>query len=151
MEARVEEACKYPVSAFRDELLIAGFDVSGAGYAWKAIRFHRGIDARTAPQPIRLTGQQGRDRSALIAIAAEVLKDQRRDYKVAAMFVDSAVGAPIVERLHTLGFDNVLEVNFGGPSPDPHKANWRSYMWTQMKDWLLKGGIQSMKKAYQTR
>jgi hypothetical protein len=57
------------------------------------------------------------------------------------MFVDSAFGAPIVERLRTLGFDNVHEVSFGGPSPDYHDANWRAYMWRQMKDWLAKSAI----------
>ena len=60
-----------------------------------------------------------------------MLKDQRPDHKVTATFVDSAFGAPIVERLHTLAFDNVIKVNFGGPSLDPLKANWRWYMWAQ--------------------
>ena len=55
--------------------------------------------------------------------------------------MDSAFGAPIVERLRTLGFDNVHEVSFGGRSPDYHDANWRAYMWRQMKDWLAKGAI----------
>ena len=40
-----------------------------------------------------------------------------------------------------MGFDNVHEVSFGGPSPDYHDANWRAYMWRQMKDWLAKGAI----------
>jgi hypothetical protein len=57
---------------------------------------------------------------------------------VAAMFVDSAFGALIVEGLRTLGFDNVHEVSFGGPSPDYHDAK---YMWRQMKDWLAKSAI----------
>jgi hypothetical protein len=34
---------------------------------------------------------------------------------VAALFGDSAFGAPIVERLRTLGFDNVHEASFGVP------------------------------------
>ena len=55
--------------------------------------------------------------------------------------MDSAFGAPIVERLRTLGFDNVHEVSFGSPSPDYHDANWRAYMWRQMKDCLAKGAI----------
>jgi hypothetical protein len=77
----------------------------------------------------------------VIARVAEVLRDPRPERKVAAMFVDSAFGAPIVERLHTLGFDQVHEVSFGAPSPDRHQLNMRAYMWNRMKDWLLRGGI----------
>jgi len=57
------------------------------------------------------------------------------------MFTDSAFGSPIVERLHTLGFDNIQEVNFGGRSPDVHQENQRAYMWNAMKEWLARGSI----------
>ena len=40
-----------------------------------------------------------------------------------------------------MGFDNVMEVNFGAPSHDRHQANMRAYMWSRMKEWLLKGAI----------
>jgi hypothetical protein len=66
--------------------------------------------------PIRIPGEHGRDRAVLIGIAAEVMRDRTRGKHVAAMFVDSAFGAPIVERLHTLGYDNVHEINFGPAS-----------------------------------
>ena len=58
------------------------------------------------------------------------------------LFVDSAFGAPIVERLKVLGFDNVAEINFGETrTPDNHFANMRSYMWSQLKEWLARGAI----------
>ncbi len=57
------------------------------------------------------------------------------------MFVDSAFGSPIVERLHTLGYKNVHEINFGGASPDPHMANMRAYMWAKAKEGLLTLGL----------
>jgi len=42
------------------------------------------------------------------------------------MFIDSAFGAPYVERLRMLGYeDRVIEVNFGSQSPDRHQANQR--------------------------
>jgi hypothetical protein len=63
----------------------------------------------------------------LIGVAAEVLRESTREKKVAAMFVDSAFGGPIVARLRTLVFDDVHEVSFGGPSSDYHDANWRAY------------------------
>jgi len=137
---RIADAQARKVEALDDDPLIAGFDVSGGGSAWNVIRFRKGLDGNARP-PIRIAGEHGRDRSVLIAKAAEVLRDSRPGYKVAAMFVDSAFGSPIVERLHTLGFDNAIEINFGGKSPDIHFANQRAWMWSQVKDWLLRGSI----------
>lgn len=137
---RVRDAQTRQVSPLADEPLVAGFDVSGGGSAWNVIWFRRGPDARSIP-PVRITGEQGRDRSVLIAKAAEILSDRRPERKVSAMFVDSAFGAPIVERLHSLGYHNVHEVSFGGPSPDHHQLNLRAYMWNRLKDWLLSGAI----------
>ena len=68
--------------------------------------------------------------------------DQRgRMIPVAAMFVDSAFGSPIVERLKVLGFKTVHEVNFGMSSPDPHCMNYRAMMWMKLKEWLLRGAV----------
>lgn len=139
---RVFGAQKRQVETLHDEPLIAGFDVSGGGEAWNVIRFRRGRDARSIP-PVRISGQTGRDREVLITRAAEVMRQEYAGQKVRVMFVDSAFGSPIVERLHVLGFRNVIEVNFGGHSPDIHQENQRAYMWTQMKDWLPKGAIDS--------
>jgi hypothetical protein len=77
----------------------------------------------------------------LIGVVAEILADRRPDHRVAAMFVDSAFGSPIVERLRALGYQNIHEITFGAPSPDTHQANLRAYMWNRMKDWLLQGAI----------
>jgi hypothetical protein len=140
-QARINEARRRPIpEILYGEPLIAGFDVSGGGAAWNVIRFRQGFDARTKA-PIRITGEAGRDRSVLIGVAAEILADQRPGHKVAAMFVDSAFGAPIVERLNVLGYENVHEIAFGCPSLDFHQANLRAYMWNRMKDWLSKGAI----------
>ena len=136
--ARVDKARHNQVEVLDDEPLIAGFDVSGGGKAWNVIRFRRGSDARSIP-PIRITGEEGRDRQLLIAKAAQVLTDPL--IKPAMMFVDSAFGSPIVERLRTMGFRNVIEVNFGGSSPNRHQANMRAFMWNGMKEWLPKGQL----------
>ena len=138
---RILAAQQREVKPFADEPLIAGFDASGGGSAWNVIRFRRGLDARNVPAPIRIPGEQSRDRNALMAKLAEVMRDERPTHKVAAMFVDSAYGAPYVERLHLLGFSNVIEINFGAASPDRHQANMRAYMWNLGKDWLLRGAI----------
>jgi len=131
------------VTPLDDEPLVAGFDVSGGGAAWHVLRFRRGLSALPGvfiPSPIRIPGS-AIDRPALIGRLAQILRDERTSHKVAMMFTDSAFGSPIVERLHTLGFDNIQEVNFGGRSPDVHQENQRAYMWNAMKEWLARGSI----------
>ena len=130
-----------------DDPLIAGFDVSGGGKAWNVIRFRRGLcgnplGADGQPLgPIRLAGEKDPDRSARIALCAELLSDRRPGHQLAALFVDSAFGAAIVSRLHALNYTNVYEINFGGESPDPHDYNRRANMARKCKDWLLLGSL----------
>jgi hypothetical protein len=141
-KARIEAARKRTVAALHDDPLIAGFDVSGGGKAWNVIRFRRGLDGKPdGLQPIRIPGEQDADRSKRVGICAELLSDTRPGKQLAAMFVDSAFGAPIVERLKALGFRNVYEIAFGGDSPDFYCLNMRAYMYKKAKDWLLLGCI----------
>jgi hypothetical protein len=110
-QERILGAQHRQVTIFNDEPLVAGFDASGGGSAWNVVRFRRGLDARpgaTVPAPIRIPGELSRDREALIALLANVMKDQRPAHKVSVMFVDSAYGAPYVERLRVLGYENVI-------------------------------------------
>lgn len=138
---RITEAQRRLPKCLPDDPLIAGFDVSGGGAAWNVIAFRRGYDARTIP-PIRLPGEFTRgDRGPMLSKLTDVLSDQRPGHKVAMMFVDSAFGAPYVERLRAMGFTNVQEVNFGAASPDRHQANMRAYMWNKLRDWLEHGAI----------
>ena len=126
---------------FDDEPLIAGVDVSDGGAAWNVVRFRRGADARSIP-PVRIPGEKVRgDRSMLLAKLAGILAADYDGRKVAAMFVDSAFGAPYVERLQAMGHRNVHEIRFGAESPDRHQANMRAYMWNRKKEWLLTGAI----------
>jgi hypothetical protein len=137
---RVYAAQKRVAGVLDDDPLIAGVDVSGGGSAWTVCRFRRGLDGRSCP-PLRFTGEQTRDRNRIIAALAEVLSSGVQGQKIAAMFVDSAFGSPIVERLRVLGYAHVHEVNFGGESPDRHQANQRAYQWNKLKEWLLRGAI----------
>ena len=138
---RVWQAQRRAVQSLADDPLIAGFDVSGGGAAWNVIAFRRGYDARTLP-PVRIPGEFTRgDRGPMLAKLAELLTDRRPAHKIAMLFVDSAYGAPYVERLRAMGFRNVQEVNFGANSPDRHQANMRAYMWNKMRDWLEHGAI----------
>jgi hypothetical protein len=140
---RIRLAQKNPANALPDDPLIAGVDVPDKGPAWFVCRFRRGNDARSIA-PIRIPGDASPDfRNRLIAILAEVLRDQTPERKVAAIFIDSAFGSPIVERLHVLGYMHVHEIRFGGDSPDSHYENQRAYQWGKMKDWLPTGAIDS--------
>lgn len=139
--ARVYAAQKRLPQPLEDEPLIAGVDVPDRGPAWFVVRFRRGPDAVSIP-PIRIPGTADPSfRSKLIGILAERLNDRRPEAKIAAMFVDSAFGSPLVERLHSLGFSQVHEVRFGGESPDARYENQRAYQWGKMKDWLPTGAI----------
>lgn len=122
--------------ALPDEPLVCGVDVSGGGSAWTVCWFRHGPDARSIP-PIRITGERSRDRQHVVSMLAQALQDHQPH----AMFIDSAFGAVIVQRLNDLGFGQVYETNFGGPSPDEHQANQRAYQWQLMKDWLKRGAI----------
>jgi hypothetical protein len=137
-QRRVNEAQKRAIpQSFGDEPLIAGVDVSDGGAAWNVVRFRRGNDARTIP-PVRIPGEKVRgDRGPFLAKLREILEDSYPGgVKVSAMFVDSAFGAPYVERLQAMGYRNVEEVRFGSDSLDVHQANRRAYMWNRMKEWL---------------
>ena len=141
---RVHAAQMRERETLADEPLVAGCDISAGGAAWNVVRFRRGLNARPGPNvpaPIRLAGEVG-TREVMIAKLADVLSRRDPSQRVAMLFIDSAFGAPIVERLHLLGFDNVTEVNFGETrTPDAHFANMRSYMWNEMKEWLGRGAI----------
>lgn len=60
------------------------------------------------------------------------------------LFIDSAFGAPIAQSLKNLGFGSrVMEINFGGDSPDLHCLNMRAFMWSSTKEWLRNGSIKN--------
>lgn len=139
---RIDAARSRKAFALPDDPLLAGFDVSGGGKAWNVIRFRRGLDGKPADLPaIRIPGEHDPERSQRVGICAELLNDRRPGHQLAALFIDSAFGAPIAVRLKALGFTNVYEVNFGSSSPDPHCLNMRSYMYMKAKEWLLLGAL----------
>ena len=146
-KGRVAEARKRVMVPLPDDPLVAGFDVSGGGKAWNVIRFRRGLCGNPLGSdgkplgPIRMAGEKDPDRSARIALCAELLNDRRPGHQLAALFIDSAFGAAIATRLHALGHSNVFEVNFGGESPDPHDKNMRSFMYRKTKEFCLLGSL----------
>lgn len=139
----VFEAQRRQVVVLPDEPLVAGLDVSRGGADECVIRFRRGPDARSIP-PVRITGEQARDSMRLVTICADVLGKTYDGHRVAVLFVDAtggSVGGPVADRLRQMGFSNVVDVQFGGFSPDPKIANLRAYIWDRMRTWLGRGAI----------
>lgn len=134
----VYAAQKRPIAVLPDEPLVAGLDLARGGSDECVLRFRRGADARSIP-PIRIPGEQARDSMKLVTIAADVLGKVYDGRKVAMLFVDAtggSIGGPVADRLRQLGHKNVIDVQFGGESPDSKYANFRAYMWGRMRDRL---------------
>lgn len=68
------------------------------------------------------------------------------------VFIDvGAVGSGVVDRLHQLGYKQVIEVNFGARADNPKRyANKRSEMWCVIKEFLLGGGCLPDNSALKT-
>lgn len=140
----VAEAQRRPTMVLPLDPLVCGLDVARGGMDECVFRFRRGDDARTVP-PIRIPGEQARDSMKLATVAADLLnRTFEGGSKLHTMFVDAtggSVGGPVADRLRQLGYNNVVDVQFGGESPDPTYANMRSFMWGRMRDWLKRGAI----------
>ena len=140
---RVLDAQRRQVVVLPDEPLVAGCDLAWGGADANVVRFRRGRDGRSIPA-IRIPGELTRDPSVLTNRLADVLSKTYNDVPVSMLFLDSAgIAGAVGSRLRELGHENVLEVNFGADSPDPKCRMMRDYMWSQMKDWLLVGAIDS--------
>lgn len=139
----VSAAQKRQPSVFPDDPLICGLDVARGGSDRCVFRFRRGTDAKSI-KPVWIPGEQSRDSMRLVTLAADLLNRQYDGRKIRTMFVDgTGIGGPIVDRLRQLGHTNVIEIQFGGESPDAKYANMRAFMWGKLRDWLAKGAIDS--------
>lgn len=150
--ALVIQAQKAPALTLPDEPLIAGLDLARGGADECVIRFRRGKDARTIP-PIRVPGEQARDSMKMVTLVTGVLEKVYDGRRVAALFVDAtggSIGGPIADRLRQLGHQHVIDVQFGGESPDPKIANMRAFMWSKLRDWLSAGGAIDSTAALET-
>lgn len=140
---RIHNAQARRVATLSDEPLVAGVDFAWGGSDDNVVRFRRGLDARSIP-PIKIKGEFTRDPAVMTHKLGEVLSRTYNGQKVQMLFLDSAgIAGPIASRLRNLGHKNIMEVNFGGFSPDSKCAFLRDHMWNQMNEWLLKGAIDS--------
>lgn len=119
-----------------DDALVCGIDIARGGDDDNAIRFRRGLDAKTIA-PIRIPGSETRDTTLFIAKVCTLVQERKPD----AVFVDSTgVGGPVADQLRRLmpGVP-IIDVNFASAAPDRHYANMRTYMWWQMREALRAG------------
>lgn len=150
--ALVSAAQRVKVAVLADEPLVAGLDLARGGSDECVIRFRRGKDGRSIPA-LRVPGELARDSMKMATMAADVLDRLHDGRKISVMFVDAtggSIGGPIADRLRQLGHKNVVDVQFGGESPDPKIANMRAYMWSKMRDWLAAGGAIDNTSALET-
>lgn len=69
---------------------------------------------------------------------ADRVAHEINNFKPDAVFIDAGRGEGVIDRLRQLGYD-VIEVPFGGRSPDTKFFNKVTYMWAQLKQALRDG------------
>ena len=107
--------------------LMMGVDPARFGDDKTVIRFRQGRNARVLP-PVKM---KGADNMEVANRCAELISKYNPD----AVCIDAGNGTGIIDRLREMGY-KVHEVWFGSKSPEPEWANFRTYMWAQMRDWL---------------
>lgn len=137
----VRDAASRKPSNIGDESLIVGLDIARGGSDNCVFWFRKGTDARSIP-PIIIPGEEMRDSMRLVSVAADVLNRRYNGHHVQLMCIDATgIGGPLGDRLRQMGHSNVVDVQFGGDSPDTTMANMRGFMWMKMREWLTIGCI----------
>lgn len=115
--------------------LMMGVDVARFGDDRSVIRFRQGRSARKGdvPGPFRYKGLDN------MQLAYEVA-DKIDKYNPDAVCIDAGNGTGVIDRLKELGY-SVHEIQFGARSPDREYANFRTYIWGRLRDWLSGGCI----------
>ena len=117
---------------YRAAPLVFGLDVARFGDDQSVLTKRQGL--YTQPQ----LKWRGLDLMTLAGIVAQHIDKDQPD----AVFIDmGGLGAGVVDRLHQLGYDQVVGIDFGGSACDPTQhANKRTEMWCAIPAWLKNGG-----------
>ena len=107
--------------------LLMGVDPARKGKDKTVIRFRQGRNGRII-KPIKL---KGADNMQVANTLAELINRYNPD----AVFIDAGNGTGIIDRLRELGY-KIREVWFGKGSPKPQYANFKTFLWGEMRDWL---------------
>lgn len=112
--------------------LLMGVDPARKGKDKTVIRWRQGRNGRViAPTKIK-----GADNMQVANMIAELINRYNPD----AVFIDAGNGTGIIDRLRELGY-KVREVWFGTKSPKPQYANFKTYLWGEVRDWLAGAAI----------
>ena len=117
---------------YRSAPLVFGVDVARFGDDQSVLTKRQGLYTREQLK------WRGIDTMTLAGIVARHIDQDNPD----AVFVDmTGIGAGVVDRLHQLGYHQVIGVDFGSAASNPALyANKRSEMWCGVLDWLKNGG-----------
>ncbi len=114
-----------------DYPLILGVDVARFGSDSTVLYPRRGLHAY---KPIVLKGY---DNMATASRIANFINVEECEY----VFIDGGQGGGVIDRLHQLGFMQVIEVPFGSRAiNDKLYKNRRAEMWHHVKEWIRSGG-----------
>lgn len=128
----VAEASGRAVTGYEGLPLIIGVDIARFGDDDTIISPRRGTMAYKQLRYHGLDNMQVVDR-----IAAYINRN-----RVAMCFIDAGRGEGVIDRLHQLGYHNVIEVPFGASASDSSKyENKRAEMWCEMAEWMKEGSI----------
>lgn len=116
---------------YRNAPLIYGVDVARYGNDSSCLVKRKG----KVVYPLRR--YKGIDNMELAAQIAFQASEDNPD----AIFVDAGRGEGVIDRLKQLGFNNIIEINFGGSAIDKDRyLNKRAEMWVNARNWLMEGG-----------
>lgn len=119
--------------------LVMGVDVARYGDDSSVAFFRRGRDAVSIP-PIVIKNIDNMQLSYELASAID-------RYKPDAVCIDAGNGTGVIDRLREMGY-KIHEVWFGHKSPDEEWANYRTFLWAEMRNWLKGGCVPPFQDLY---
>ena len=128
----IEAAQIRPARTAMNAPMTMGIDVARYGEDETVFVFRKGNDARTHPAV--------RHRKLSTTEVADSAAGFIRELGVDVVFVDGGgIGGGVVDNLEKLGFQNIVEINFGGRSSDNEFYDKRTQMWGNLKKELQRG------------
>ncbi len=128
----VEDAIQRDIQKEDWAPLMMGVDPARFGDDETVIRFRQGRNGNIIPA-IKMSMM---DNMVVANKCAELIQKYNPD----AVCIDAGNGTGIIDRLREMNY-KVHEVWFGGGSPEPEYANFRTYLWAQIREWLRGGQI----------
>lgn len=107
--------------------LMMGVDPARFGDDATVIRWRQGRNGRIIPPTVL----KGADNMEVANTCADLINKHNPD----AVCIDAGNGTGIIDRLRELKY-KVEEVWFGSKSPEEEYANFRTYLWAEMRSWL---------------